>query len=205
MQVPLQIVFRNMKPSKAITAKIRERVMWLESYGMGIISGRVVIEAPHKHHRSGNLYNVKIGLRHPGGEIFVTRRHPLHPEHRDLWVVIQDAFDGARRELEDTTRRRRRQVKHMVKPAHAVVSRLVAEAPVGSDAGEQNYGFLRSEDGRELYFHGSSVLNGRYDALDVGTEVRFAEEMGEDGPQASSVEIIGRQGRRFPTAVKKAA
>jgi cold shock CspA family protein len=43
-----------------------------------------------------------------------------------------------------------------------------------------------------IYFHRNSVLNRDLDTLEIGTEVRFAEEMGNEGPQASSVSVIGK-------------
>jgi cold shock CspA family protein len=61
------------------------------------------------------------------------------------------------------------------------VSRLFPEA---------GYGFLETPDGRELYFHRHSVLHPGFDHLALGTEVRFAEELGEKSPQASTVAIV---------------
>lgn len=58
---------------------------------------------------------------------------------------------------------------------------------------------------RELYIHVKSVLNGRYDDPKVGTEVRIAEERGDEGPQASSVKRVGKQGRHFQKTLKKAS
>jgi cold shock CspA family protein len=49
------------------------------------------------------------------------------------------------------------------------------------------YGFLTSDDGREIYFHKNSVLGRAFPPLHVGTAVRFVEEAGEKGPQASTV------------------
>ena len=64
---------------------------------------------------------------------------------------------------------------------------------------DQGFGFLETADGREVYFHRSSVLNGGFDRLAIGTEVRFAEEPGEKGPQASTVQPVGESGHHeFP-------
>jgi cold shock CspA family protein len=52
---------------------------------------------------------------------------------------------------------------------------------------DQEHGFITAADGREMYFHRNSVLGKGFDALQVGTEVHFAEEEGEQGPQASTV------------------
>jgi len=54
------------------------------------------------------------------------------------------------------------------------------------------FGFLQSSDGREIYFHRNSVLNIGFDRLTVGTQVGFTEEMGEKGPQASTVKRLGK-------------
>lgn len=53
---------------------------------------------------------------------------------------------------------------------------------------------LATPDGREIYFHWHSVLHPGFDCLAVGTKVRFVEEPGEKGPQASTVAIAGISG-----------
>jgi cold shock CspA family protein len=58
---------------------------------------------------------------------------------------------------------------------------------------EEGYGFLETPDGREVYFHRNSVKDSGFDRLEIGTEVRFAEESGEQGPQASAVIIVGKR------------
>jgi cold shock CspA family protein len=55
---------------------------------------------------------------------------------------------------------------------------------------QDGYGFIATPEGRELYFHRNSVLEPGFDQLEVGTEVRFDEEMGEQGLQATSVKAI---------------
>jgi len=52
-----------------------------------------------------------------------------------------------------------------------------------------NNPLIETRDGREIYFHRNSVLNAAFDDLKIGAEVRFAEEEGEQGPQASTVTI----------------
>mgnify|MGYP003340434667 FL=1 len=77
--------------------------------------------------------------------------------------------------------RRRRDVKHKEAPPHGAVDKLFP-----------NHGFIRTADGRDVYFHRNAVLNEEFDHLEVGAEVRFAEEMGEKGPQASTVATVGK-------------
>ena len=58
-------------------------------------------------------------------------------------------------------------------------------------AGE-GYGFIETADGREVYFHRNSVLDDAFEHLTVASEVRFVEEMGEKGPQANTVRLVGK-------------
>jgi len=182
MQLPLQITFRDMDPSPAIEAKIRERATRLDRYYDRIMSCRVVVEAPHRRHHQGKLYHLRIDLTVPDGELAVTRERAEHHAHEDVYVAIRDAFDAAQRQLEDYARRHRRDVKFHEEVPPARVVRIFPD---------DGYGFLQTPDGREVYFHANSVLNGAFSRLDVGTLVNFAEEMGEKGPQASTVRIAG--------------
>ncbi len=176
MRLPLQLTVRNMSLSEAAEADIREKAARLDSFYDQVMGCRVIVEAPHRHHHKGVLYNVRIDMTVPGSEI-VIKREP----HEDLYVAIRDAFDAARRQLEDFARRRRGDVKTHEAPSHARVTKLLAE-----------YGFLETPDGREIYFHRNSVLDGGFDRLKTGAEVRFSEEEGEQGPQASTVAVIGK-------------
>jgi cold shock CspA family protein len=56
----------------------------------------------------------------------------------------------------------------------------------------EDYGMIKMPDGRQIYFHRNSVLDGAYDKLIEGSEVRFVEEAGDEGPQASTVILIGK-------------
>ena len=57
---------------------------------------------------------------------------------------------------------------------------------------DQDYGRIQASDGRDIYFHRNSLVRGEYDDLEVGSEVRFVEEAGEQGPQASTVHVVGK-------------
>jgi cold shock CspA family protein len=74
---------------------------------------------------------------------------------------------------------------------------------VGKILQDQGYGFLTSDDGRGIYFHKNSVVNGAFSHLKVGTRVSFVEELGEKGPQASTVRTLSKE--RIPISAKQAA
>ncbi|MFB2918273.1 MULTISPECIES: cold-shock protein [Aerosakkonema] len=67
---------------------------------------------------------------------------------------------------------------------------------------EQDYGFIRSLDGRDIYFHRNSVLHDDYDRLEVGTGVRYVEQSGEMGPQ-ERVQIVDKPGVRVDSAAEQ--
>lgn len=176
MQLPLQITARDFELTESIESVIREKADKLETFYDRILGCRVVIETPHRRHHKGILYNVRIYLSVPGAEL-VVKREP----DEDLYVAIRDAFDAARRQLQDYARRQRGDVKFHEALPYAHVAQLFRD---------EGYGFISDVDGREIYFHKNSVVNGDFDQLEVGTQVRYVEEQGEEGPQASSVEIV---------------
>lgn len=184
MQIPLQITFRDMEPSTAVEAGIREKAGKLEQFYDHIMSCQVVVEAPHSHHHKGNLYQVRINMTVPDGELLVNHgHHHQDHSHEDVYVAIRDAFDAMKRQLEDYARKRRGKTKKHESPAHGRVLALVPE---------EGYGRIETPDERVIYFHRNSVLDNGFDKLEVGSEVRFVEEMGERGPQASTVTRVGK-------------
>ncbi len=182
MQVPLTISFRNMEPSMSIEADIREKAAKLETFFDRITSAHVVVDTPHRRHREGKLHHVRIDLHVPGREIVVNREPAEHHAHEDAYVAIRDAFDAARRQLEDYVREMRGTVKAHEPPGQGQIVRLHPD---------DGYGFIGTADGREVYFHRNSLVGGDFDRLHAGDTVRFSEEPGEQGPQAATVHRVG--------------
>lgn len=172
-----------MDPSPALEAVVRERAEKLEKFCDQIIGCEVVIETPHKHHHKGNLHHLRIDVTVPGEEIIVRRSPDDNQSHEDPYVVVRDAFDSVRRQLEDYMRKRRGKVKTHEESAHGRVSVLRPQ---------EDYGRLETPDGRDIYFHRNSLVNADFNELEIGTELRFVEEAGEKGTQASSVFVIGK-------------
>lgn len=179
----MQITFRGFPHSDAVEANIREKAEKLNEFYPRIMSCRVVVEAKHHHHYKGNLYHVRIDLMVPQKELVVSREQHDEHGHEDVYVAIRDAFKAARRQLEDHARQQRGDTKAHEVPPHGKITKLVPEA---------DYGIIETPEGREVYFHRNSVLEAGFDTLEVGSEVRYAEEQGERGPQASTVHIIGK-------------
>ena len=97
MRQPLTITFPGMKPNPAIEAEIRKRVAKLDAQCPGIISCHVVADIPHRHHQRGNHFRLRIDLKIRREEIAVARDGP----QKDIRVVLRQAFDVARRRLQE--------------------------------------------------------------------------------------------------------
>jgi ribosome-associated translation inhibitor RaiA len=125
MTRPVQITFRNMGVSPALEQEIRSRAAWLETFYPGIVGCRVLLEIPHRHKKRGRPIHVRIELSLPGEDVIVNHEPTLHAtarpasrkgeeldnRHKDAHVAIHEAFDVARRRLEDVARRQRGDVK----------------------------------------------------------------------------------------------
>jgi cold shock CspA family protein len=189
MQTPVQIDFQGMSGQPEMRASIEEHVARLERRYGRMTACRVVVKGPGGHHRTGGLYEINIHLALPDGrEVNVGRTPPADERHANLPFAINDAFKHARRRLQDHVRRLQGQVKqHQEQP--------IATVQTIDPSGE--FGFLAAADGHQVYFHRNSVLDDAFSRLAVGSRVTFAEEMGERGPQASTVKLLGKHRLRL--------
>ena len=106
-------------------------------------------------------------------------------EHVDAYAALHAAFQAMTRRLKGHAERLRQEVKHHDSPA--------VEAEVARIFPQDGYGFLATADGREIYFNENAVLDDGFERLSVGSLVRFSEESGEKGPQASTVHVVSAQ------------
>lgn len=174
MQRPLQVVFRDMPLSSAVETHIREKVEKLESFYSRIVGCKVTVEFAGKHQNQGKLFNVRVDISVPGAELVVNR-----DMHEDMYVALRDAFDAARRRLEDYGRRQRGDTKVHEGELHGHVARIFPDG----------FGFIETEDGQEFYFNRDNVLHPDFDKLAVGNEVLFIEEAAGEGLQAKRVSV----------------
>jgi cold shock CspA family protein len=182
MQVPLQITFEGgLAVSEALRGRIEREAAKLERFHDRITSCRVAVIGRGGRRRHGDLYAVRLQLTGPGlSDLVIDRNPPADHAHEDAFVAVRDAFAAARRRLQDQRRRQIGMVKTHEEQPRGRVLRLFPD---------EGYGFLESADGREIYFHRNALLNGDFERLAVGREVRFFEREGEKGPQASSVHL----------------
>jgi ribosomal subunit interface protein len=182
MKAPLQVTFRHVDRSDGVEERIRERAQKLDRIYDQITTGRVVVDLPAQRHRKGKVFLVRIDITVPGKELVVNRDPQLNHAHEDVYVAVEDAFDAMERILKEYSREIQGEIKRDVAQDRGLVGRVFPE---------EGYGFIQTSDGRDVYFHKNSVLNGGFERLRQGTQVRFKEEEGEKGPQASTVDIAG--------------
>ena len=220
MQVPPQVVLRGVEGAPYIEGLITRGIAKLEQVCDYIVSLRIAVEPVQRRRRTGNSYRMRIFVSLPdrrdikverssspskrAGEglaplqaeavledesepqQFVTGSPARGREVREevLAVLIRRTFDSARRELEKVVEKRRGEVKTHAQ-VQAVVEMLFRDA---------DYGFLRTLEGQQVYFHRNSVQHNQWERLTVGTGVRYTPEMGEKGLQASTVEPVDKPG-----------
>lgn len=179
MMKPVRIRWHHLRPRAAVEERVLDQAAKLERFFGRITGCAVALEAPSRHHRqSAGKFRVRVELSVPGGKLVVGRDPARSRVHEDLLAAVNAAFREARRQLQDHARRLDQRGRAHDPASRAVVARLFPG---------DGYGFLETPEGREIYFHERSVLGGGFAGLRVGSAVRFAEEMGERGPQASTV------------------
>jgi ribosomal subunit interface protein len=177
---PIQVTYRDFEPTEALTEYIHKRAQKLDHVHDRLTSCRVVVETPHRHHKHGDRYHVRVDLTLPGGELVVGSKPSANGTREDVYACIDDVFDDAVHALKEHLRKHGEERRHRHEGAtHGRVVKLFSY---------EGYGFLESKEGVEIYFHKNAVLHHGFDRLEVGQEVRYVEEMGEKGPQASTVE-----------------
>ena len=171
MRCLLQIKYEDLPESEALSTHIQQKADKLEQFFPRLISCIVTVGLPHRHSNQGEHYFVQIDVTAPGAEIISNRQN-----HEDVYVALRDAFDAAKRILEDHTRIRRGQTKQHAEPAHGTVARLL-----------DGFGFIEGDDGNDYYFSAENLVDQPFDRLAEGMEVKFLPEVAQEGWQAKRV------------------
>lgn len=186
MQTGVEITYHGMDPAAHVEERVDQRVKRLEQFFGRIVSCRVVVDAPHQHHRKGNQYAVRLEVRVPGGEFSIDRKPGDVNAHHDVLVAVRDAFDAMERKL------RRWKDEHSGRP---LVHTEPLQGRIAEIRAEEDHGQIATTDGRLIYFHRNAVVDGAFDALNEGDTVELVidQGVGEGGPHASTVRPISTQ------------
>ena len=190
MQVPIEISFGSTHSNGAIRSLIDQESAKLERVCDHISSCRVALDEQPEPKRARNPYRVRVEVHVPPRHTLVAESRPRDNNPTDpLPAVIRATFKAMQAQLRKLVAKQHGNVKFhpTEQESLAMVSRLFPE---------EGYGFIKTPDGRDIYFHRNSVLHHDFDRLTPGTAVRFVEEAGEEGPQASTVQVIDKPGAR---------
>lgn len=177
MAIPHEITFRDgLENTEALNSKIEKNIEKLSRFFHRIESCKVVVDILQKKQSQGKLFHVTIEVLVPGKKL-IANKHA----NQDLYVSIRDAFDAMNKQLQEYAAQIRGDVKFHIEALEGVVARIF-----------DDYGFIRSVDGREFYFHAPNVVSPGFDSLDIGSKVRFTEsDMAGETLQANHVIAIG--------------
>ena len=222
MQVPPEITVKGVEMTPLIENIINRGIARLERVCDYIISVQIALEKAQGRRQTGDPYRMRIDIRIPDRTDIIVKRvskaskkGPVEVDRTETQLALKDeagiegiqghvpvprrkvpeeplsalvrrTFDSARRELEKIVDKQRGDVKTPAQQqAQALVEKIFRE---------QQYGFLRTLDGQQVYFHRNSVLHKHWGSLNPGTLVRYTPEVGDMGLQASTVELVDKPG-----------
>jgi cold shock CspA family protein/ribosome-associated translation inhibitor RaiA len=127
-----------------------------------------------KHHRHGN-FAIQLVISLPGATLTVNRKG------ESVLPLIVEAFDVLDRRLREHSRVKQQQVKvHLEQSYQGRIARLFPA---------EGYGFIAAPDGGEVYFHKNALRQDVFEKLSEGMSVKFDQELGDKGPQATWVDV----------------
>ena len=182
MQTDPVISYRNLDPSPAIEALVAKRIAVLERISDRIIGCEVTLEAPQKRRLHGRAFRVRLNLHVPGPDVSVAREVVQGSAQEDLTLAVNRTFSAAEKQL----KRHKKvmgaiEVKHHPPVLHGEISTLEPEL---------GYGYLRADDGREVYFQRDALTSDVWDRLAKGSRLRFREMQGDKGAYATAVTVV---------------
>ena len=155
--------------------KIEEELARLQKHYRDPISHARAEIIGTAHHHLGT-FEIHLVVNVPGDTITIIRQGEF------VLPLIIEAFDVLDRRLRTHSEVVQQKVKsHEEVAQHGRVLRLFPEG---------DYGFIETDDGMEVYFHAHAVKKGKFENLTPGTKVKFAQEPGDQGPQAIWVQPL---------------
>lgn len=111
MEVPLEIVLKNVENKAEIEDVIYEKVAKLEQSCDHLTSCRVLVEQNPTHQHAKHTYHIRIDVRMPPHHDIVIKRDSGRNAHDNLATVVREAFMATRRQVESIVDRQKKRVK----------------------------------------------------------------------------------------------
>jgi cold shock CspA family protein/ribosome-associated translation inhibitor RaiA len=179
MQREPVIIWRNIQRSEAVDAIIRKRIDAIEKFCPGAVGLRITLDAPQKPRHAGRGFDVRLHLEVPGPDLDVARTVRHGHAAADIVRAVNATFTALEKRIKESHRiLDGQEVKHHPVLLHGEIVEIEPEL---------GYGFLRADDGREVYFQKDGLVAGDWKGLEVGGRLRFREQDGEKGPFAVDV------------------
>lgn len=99
--------------------------------------------------------------------------------------ALSDRFSSSRSRARGRRRRR---------PAAATPSGPRVRGRIKKLVRERGFGFVRGDDGKEVFFHRSGLGSTDYDSLSEGDAVEYVVQEGPRGARAENVRAVGESG-----------
>ena len=106
MDTPLEIVFRNMRPSFRIRDRIEDYVHKLDRFDDRIQRCRVVVQSPRRGPQRVGPHHVTIHAALSNQEIVIDNHAPRHRAHYGAAVAVREAFETLMHRLEEVAQAR---------------------------------------------------------------------------------------------------
>lgn len=186
MQRDPVIAYRNLDSSPAVEEIVARRIEALERISDRITGIDVTIEAPQKRKLHGRVFRVHLNLHVPGPDLAVSREVSQGSARDDVLLAVNRAFSAAEKALKKQKKTMAAvEVKHHPPVLHGEITAIEPEL---------GYGYVRADDGREVYFQRDGLTSDDWDRLGTGTRLRFREMEGEKGPFATGVTVVDGRG-----------
>jgi ribosome-associated translation inhibitor RaiA len=111
MPPPITLSFRHIDHSGALEDRARKLGSRLERFSERITQCHMTLEGPGNRSDRRAPYLVKIDLIVPGAQIHADSLHVDGAGHKDIYLALRDAFNNAKRQLQDLHRDRLRSVR----------------------------------------------------------------------------------------------
>ena len=153
--------------------RIEERIAALAEEHRDLIDVRIAARTTNHHRHGGQEVHITCEAR--GQQIVASRMR------EDLGLSLNEVLDAFEREVRRMREKRQeRSTRRMPEPAvHGTVRRIFPD---------RGYGFIRTDEGKEVYFHKNAVHGGlEFKHLQEGQRVALDVEQGRKGLQAITI------------------
>jgi len=192
MKIPPEITYRGVDKTPAIANLVEEKIAKLERVCDHISSCHIAIEKAHDRPSGGSPYRVRLDITVPPNHELAAESQPgERNQYLEVDAVIRDAFDKAWRQLRDLSKQQQEYDKGQVNDGSHDTTALVTKL-----FPDQDYGFLKTLEGEDIYFNRQSVVD-EFERLEIGTGVRYEAVMDDQGLlHATTVKIVDKPGAR---------